>query len=105
MNHAQFWNGAAAGGYEIEQSLRFRGNNTYFTKTFGSSGDRRKFTLSVWVKKATTVAVSPNNTGLNYFGANSGSVGDSMNMGMSGSTEAIQFYQYQLVQYIKLILD
>ena len=80
--------------YEIEQSLRFRGNNTYFTKTFGSSGDRRKFTLSVWVKKATTVAVSPNNTGLNFFGSNSGSVGDSMNVGMNSDTTAIQFYQY-----------
>ena len=80
--------------YEIEQSLRFRGNNTYFTKTFGSSGDRRKFTLSVWVKKATVTAVSPNNTGLNFFGANSGSVGDSMNVGMNADTTAIQFYQY-----------
>ena len=89
-----FFSSSGAAAYEIEQSLRFTGNSTYFTKTFGSSGNRRKFTLSVWVKKATTVAVSPNNTGLNFFGANSGSVGDSMNVGMSASTEAIQFYQY-----------
>lgn len=84
--------GAAA--YQINQSLRFRGNSTYFTKTFGSSGNRRKFTLSVWVKKATVTAVNPNDTGLNFFSSNSGSVSDSMNVGMSASTEAIQFYQY-----------
>ena len=94
VNSALIGAAAAGGGYQIEQSLRFRGNNTYFTKTFGSSGDRRKFTLSVWVKKATVIAFSPNNTGLNFFGANSGSVSDSMNVGMNASTEAIQFYQY-----------
>ena len=93
MLFPSFFNAGPA-TYEIEQSLRFRGNNTYFTKTFGSSGDRRKFTLSVWVKKATVTAVSPNNTGLNFFGANSGSVGDSMNVGMNADTTAIQFYQY-----------
>ena len=43
---------AAAGGYTIDQSLRFRSSsNTHLTRTPSSSGNRRTWTLSMWVKK------------------------------------------------------
>jgi hypothetical protein len=44
---------ASAGGYEIEQSLRFDGSSR-FNKTFASSGNRKTFTISFWVKNTTT---------------------------------------------------
>jgi len=44
---------SAAGDYEIERSLRFnKDDNASLTRTPSSAGNRRTFTLSVWVKKA-----------------------------------------------------
>ena len=43
--------GQASGGYEIDQSIRFNADDSAFlTRTPGSEGDRRTFTLSTWVK-------------------------------------------------------
>ena len=43
-------NGAVA-GYSIDNSLRFNdGDNPYLSKTFGSTGNRKTFTLSTWFK-------------------------------------------------------
>ena len=42
---------SSAGGYEIDQSLRFnRGDQAYLDRTPGSAGDARQMTVSVWVK-------------------------------------------------------
>ena len=43
----------AAGDYKINRSLRFNGPNdvTYLQRTYGSAGNRRTFTLSVWMKR------------------------------------------------------
>jgi len=44
---------AGGGGYEVTNSLRFDGainNEECLIKTFGSGGDRRKWTYSVWFK-------------------------------------------------------
>ena len=39
-------------GYEVANSLRFDGaSSAYLNKTFGSSGNRKTFTLSFWIKK------------------------------------------------------
>ena len=38
--------------YEIERSLRFNDNDTaYLNKTFGSGGNRKKWTFSAWIKR------------------------------------------------------
>ena len=38
--------------YTIDRSLRFNGPDdvTYLQRTYGSAGNRRTFTLSVWMK-------------------------------------------------------
>jgi hypothetical protein len=51
MNHAQFWGGGGAASYQIEQSLRFDGSS-YLSRTPASDGNRRTWTISVWVKYA-----------------------------------------------------
>ena len=39
-------------GYDIDQSLRIENADGYLTKTFGSAGNRKTWTYSVWCKKA-----------------------------------------------------
>ena len=51
LNFPSFFN-AQVGGYEIEQSLRFDGSS-YLSRTFSSAGNRKTFTVSWWVKRAT----------------------------------------------------
>ena len=43
---------AGQGGYTIDQSLRFNNEseNVYLSKTFGSDGNRKKWTWSAWIK-------------------------------------------------------
>jgi hypothetical protein len=44
---------SAAGGYDIDQSLRFNDpDSAYLSRTPGSSGNRRTWTWSGWVKRA-----------------------------------------------------
>jgi len=44
-------NGAVAGGYSIDNSLRFNdGDSPYLQRTQGSGGNRRTWTFSCWVK-------------------------------------------------------
>ena len=51
MNHAQFW-GGAAGGYEIDQSLRFNSaDSAYLNRTPATAGNRNTYTISMWVKR------------------------------------------------------
>jgi len=43
----------SAGGYNIDNSLRFDdGSSDYLTKTFGSAGNRKTWTWSGWVKRS-----------------------------------------------------
>jgi len=47
--------GSGAAGdsaYEIEQSLIFNGGNSYLSKTFGSAGNRDRWTFSCWIKRS-----------------------------------------------------
>jgi hypothetical protein len=77
MNHAQFW-GGAAGGYEIDNSLRFRGAQ-YLTRTNSTAGNRRTCTLSVWVKKVKTTGL------ITIYTANNFTVGDHGRISIEGS--------------------
>jgi hypothetical protein len=59
---------AAAGGYQIERSLRFNSSDSaYLSRTPSSAGNRRTWTFSCWVKRATTTAAYPT-----IFGGNVG---------------------------------
>jgi hypothetical protein len=41
--------------YEIKRSIRYdRANNSYFSKQPSSAGNRRTFTISLWVKRSNT---------------------------------------------------
>ena len=43
----------SAGGYNVDNSLRFNdGSSDYLTKTFGSAGNRKTWTWSGWVKRS-----------------------------------------------------
>jgi hypothetical protein len=47
-------NSISAGGYEVDNSLRFDdGSSDYLNKTFGSSGNRKLWTWSCWLKRTT----------------------------------------------------
>jgi hypothetical protein len=46
-------NTLSAGGYEVDNSLRFnRGSSDYLSRTPASSGNRRTWTFSTWVKRS-----------------------------------------------------
>jgi hypothetical protein len=46
-------NSVSAGGYEIDNSLRFNSaSEDYLNKTFGTATNRKIFTFSVWVKRS-----------------------------------------------------
>ena len=45
-------NSAVAGGYDIDNSLKFEADNTeYLEKTFSSDGNRKTYTTSMWIKR------------------------------------------------------
>jgi hypothetical protein len=47
--------GAAAGGYTIDQSIRFNSTDSaYLTRTPTSTGDQKKWTTSFWFKRSST---------------------------------------------------
>jgi len=42
-----------SGGYEVDNSLRFNdGSTDYLSKTFGSAGNRKIYTISFWIKRS-----------------------------------------------------
>ena len=68
---------SAAGGFDVANSLRInQGDSAYLHKTFGTSSDRKKWTYSFWIKKASQTdmgviaqGADGNNKGLAYFNA------------------------------------
>ena len=63
-----------AGPYQIERSLRFDRNGTpgLYSEGFGSDGNRRKWTLSLWLKPNMPITDGANRSlfGLNNTGNN-----------------------------------
>ena len=67
----------AATGFDVANSLRInQGDSAYLHKTFGTSSDRKKWTYSFWIKKASQTdmgviaqGADGNNKGLAYFNA------------------------------------
>jgi hypothetical protein len=63
--------GSISTGYDIDNSCKFEADNTeYLTRDPASSGDRQKFTTSMWVKRtelgqeSTIFGVQPASSGL-----------------------------------------
>jgi hypothetical protein len=49
-------NSISAGGYEVDNSLRFDdGSSDYLNRTPASAGNRKTFTISFWIKRANIV--------------------------------------------------
>jgi len=49
--------GSEEGGYQIERSLRFNSaDSAYLNKTFASAGNKKTFTISMWVKRSSLSA-------------------------------------------------
>ena len=52
---------SATGGYEVDNSLRFNSaSSDYLSRTPSSTGNRRTFTISCWVKRSTLTASGKN---------------------------------------------
>ena len=86
---------AGASGYEIERSLRFNSaDSANLTKTLGSSGDRRTWTLSLWVKRATN---SSNTDGI--FNAYNGSITEDNYAIIQFSTDGTIYFGYAYSTY------
>jgi hypothetical protein len=78
--------GAAPKGYEIQRSLRFNSaDSAYLSRTPSSTGNRRTFTFSAWVK------LSSNSTDPFLMGAGSGGqiwiVSDKLRVRLNGSPD------------------
>ena len=82
--------------YEIDQSCRFNDNDSaYLTRTPGSAGNRRTWTLSVWVKRGNINPTST--TEKNFFNAGvsgSGSDQETEFKFYDSSTGNIRIYDY-----------
>ena len=81
-------NQSAAGGYNVDNGLRFNdGSNDNIARTPSSASDRRTWTLSFWIKRG----VISTGTVQTVFGVNNG-VSDSTNfeINFDGSTDRLQ---------------
>ncbi len=86
MDFANHWF-QGAGGYQIGNSLRFRGGQQRLTRTPTTNGNRKVWTCSGWVKKA---LVSPQGT---FIGATP-SGGGNTNYEFYRLTSPINVYQW-----------
>jgi hypothetical protein len=58
-----------AGGYQVKNSLRFNsGSDDSLTRTFGSSGNRKTWTFSTWIKRSNLINANMNILGTDYSG-------------------------------------
>ena len=78
---------SSAGGYTIDQSLRFnRGDQSYLNWTPGSAGDARQMTVSLWVKGPSEtgggVMLEANGTDWDWWGVTGNVYGTSATMRM-----------------------
>lgn len=81
-------NQSAAGGYNVDNGLRFNdGSNDNLARTPGSASNRRTWTLSFWIKRGAIKT----GTVQTVFGVNSGtSDSTSFEINFDGSTDRLQ---------------
>jgi hypothetical protein len=78
-------NSISAGGYEVDNSLRFEvGNSDYLNRTPSSSGNRKTFTISLWAKITEPA--------FNHFTGSIDGSGNYSQIGGTGDT-TIRFFQ------------
>jgi hypothetical protein len=81
--------GAPSGGYQIERSLRFNSADTaYLNRTPASAGNRKTWTWSGWVKKATT------GTNIGLFSADNTGASNSYFLLRFNNGEELSIFQY-----------
>jgi hypothetical protein len=83
MDPAQFWFQQQAGGAQIGNSLRFRGNQE-LQQSFSASSGQRQFTLSLWTKRT---RINNNSDMAVFSAANNGAV-------LYFNDDNIGFYDY-----------
>ena len=80
---------SGAGGYDINNSLRFRSSASAYLSRTQTSGDRQKFTLSVWAKHS-------EGTFHSLYSSTSGADADYLRFGNVGTGEpGLNFGRYQ----------
>ena len=83
---------AAAGGYQVERSLRFNSaDSAYLSRTPASAGNRRTFTLSFWYKRsniATSVEQAIFTTNTTYDGIRIENNSDKLRFFLNGAASA-----------------
>ena len=80
----------------IDGSLRFNGVNQHLTKTFGSGGNRRTFTLSYWIKEHGKGSSPTNNPHILWSGTAVETRGGMVHRGSSG-TDSGRIYMFNQV--------
>tara|TARA_A100001201_G_scaffold3792_1_gene8326 strand:- start:249 stop:2663 length:2415 start_codon:yes stop_codon:yes gene_type:complete len=93
--------GAGASSFVIEKSLRWhKADSAFLSKDFGSGGNRRTFTISVWVKRH---LLGQNNY---FIAARDGTAGENASIRIKSSTDAFYFLdQNQSTNFILLESD
>jgi len=87
---------SATGGYEISNSLRFGGGNSYLSREFSGdpTGARKKFTLSCWLKRSELGerAIIGASTSNNFYDNITFSSGDQLDINnVASGSDAISF--------------
>ena len=80
----------------IDGSLRFNGVNQHLTKTFGSGGNRRTFTLSYWIKEHGKGSSPTNNPHILWSGTAVETRGGMVHRGTAG-TDSGRIYMFNQV--------
>ncbi len=88
-------NDSASGAQVIDGSLRFNGVNQHLTKTF-SSGNRRTFTLSYWIKEHGKGSSPTNNPHILWSGTAVETRGGMVHRGTAG-TDSGRIYMFNQV--------
>ena len=79
---------SASGGYTVKNSLRFNsGSSDYLSRTQGSTGNRQKFTISMWAKRSKLASSSD-------FFLWSSSDGTTNFSSLLFSNDAFRYYDY-----------
>ena len=86
----------------VTRSLRLAGSH-YLTKTFGSSGDRKTYTIAFWVKRS---KISTSSNQVLFSAATSGPSGHSSHPNIDQISfrpnDTLEFYQYPTSQQTRL---
>ena len=88
--------GGADAGYKISRSLRFNpGDGSHLTKTYSSSGNRRTFTLSYWIKECGKGTSPSNNPHILWSGADVNTRGGFVHRGTGSDANKLYLFNQE----------